>query len=250
MLQDSALPLLFGGIAGSITAYLLEVWFLQEYASNLSLIIFLLVTSLVILIALFVSRVWQDREIEHKVRSVLPNLSRTHSSLFVYMQSLIAAYKASHTELRNYQKIIEQQKNQEQVREGILNAVLGGLDAPLIILDQDAKIVEFNQEAERLFGYERGFVLEKKPDELPLLEVLTTIYAKGWNTEMTANAPDLLKRPIKTLGQNRRGMKISCSTIIQKLENKDSRLFVIRVCSSVLSASSSGFIDPKPSAMN
>ena len=250
MLQGSALPLLFGGIAGSIIAYLLEVWLLQEYASTLSLMVFVLVTSLVVLIALFVSKLWQEREIEHKVRSVLPHLSHSQSSLLVYMQSLVAAYKASRIELRNYQKIIEQQKSQKQIQESILNAVLGGLDVPLIILDQDAKIIEFNTEAERLFGYERSFVLEKNPDELPLLEILTNIYAKGWNTELTAHAPDLLKRPIKTLGQNRRGMKISCNTIIQQLENKETRLFVVRVCSSVLNATSTGFIDPKSSAIN
>lgn len=248
MLQGSAQPLLFGGIAGCIIAYLVEVWLLPEYASNLSFIIFVLVTSLVILLAMFVSRLWQDREIEQKVRSVLPNLSHSNSSLFVYMQSLIAAYKASHTELRKYQKIIEQQKNHEQETEGILNAVLGGLDAPLIILDQDAKIIEFNAEAERLFGYDKSFALDKNPAELPLLDVLSNIYEKGWNTEITANGPDLLKRPIKTLGQNRRGMKISCSATIQQLENKQSRLFVVRVSSSVVNAADFG--DPKSSAMN
>lgn len=248
MLQSSSQPLLFGGIAGCIIAYLVEVWLLPEYASNLSFVIFVLVTSLVILLAMFVSRLWQDREIEQKVRSVLPNLSHSNSSLFVYMQSLIAAYKASHIELRKYQKIIEQQKNHEQETESILNAVLGGLDSPLIILDQDAKIIEFNAEAERLFGYDKSFALDKTPAELPLLDVLGNIYEKGWNTEITANGPYLLKRPIKTLGQNRRGMKISCSTTIQQLENKNSRLFVVRVSSSVVNAADFG--DPQSSAMN
>jgi len=250
MLQGSALPLIFGAVAGVIIAYLLEVWLMQEYASNLSLIIFVLVTSLVILMALLVSRVWLDREIESKVRSVLPNLSQSQSSLLIYMQSLISAYKASHTELRNYQKIIEQQQNNNQMRESLLNAVLGGLDVPLIILDQDAKIIEFNAEAERLFGYDRNYVLSKNPEEVPFLEILTHIYVKGWNTEINAHAPDLLKQPIKTLGHNRRGMKISCKTIIQQLEHKDSRLFVVRVCSPVINASNSGFIDPNVSVLN
>lgn len=248
MLQSSALPLLFGGITGSIIAYLVEVWLLQEYASHLSLIVFILVTSLVIIIALFVSRVWQDKTIEKKIRTVLPNLSNSESSLLTYMQSLVAAYKASHTELRNYQKIIEQQKNATLMKDSLLNAILGGLDSPLIIFDQDANIIEFNAEAERLFGYERSFVLGKNPVEIPFLDILTNIYSKGWNTELTAHAPDLLKQPIKTLGQSRRGVKISCNTIIQQLEHKDSRLFVVQVCSSVVNASNTGFIDPKASA--
>lgn len=250
MLQGSVLPLLASAITGAIAAYWIEAWLLQKDAFSFSFIVFILVISLVILIALFVSRVWQDREIESKVRTVLPNLSRSQSSILIYMQSLIAAYKASHTELRNYQKIIEQQKNQSLMRDDLLNAVLGGLDVPLIILDQDATIIEFNAEAERLFGYERSYALAKNPVELPLLELLTTIYTKGWNTQITAHAPDLLKQPIKTLGQNRRGMKISCKTIIQQLEHKDSRLFVVRVYSTVLNASNTGFIDPKSSAIN
>lgn len=248
--MGSALPLVFGAISGSIIAYFSEVWFLHKYTSSLSFIVFLLVTSLVILIALLVSRIWQDREIESKVRSVLPNLSQSQSSLRVYMQSLISAYKASHTELRNYQKIIEQQQNKIQMREGLLNAVLGGLDVPLIILDQDAKIIEFNAEAERLFGYERSYVLNKSPEEIHFIEVLTNIYAKGWNTEINAHAPDLLNQPIKTVCKNRRGMKISCNTVIQQLEHKDYRLFVVRVCSPVMTASNNGHIDPTISATN
>lgn len=250
MLQGSALTLFIGGVTGAFLAYVAEVVLLQENVSNLSLLVYILTLSLVILMALFVSRVWQEREIELKVRTALPNLSQSRSSLLIYMQSLIAAYKASHIELRNYQKIIERQENQNQKRDDLLNAVLGGLDVPLIILDQDAKVIEFNAESERFFGYEKSFVLSKSPIELPLLDVLTDIYSKGWNTEITANAPNLLKQPIKTLGQNRRGAKMGCKAIIQQLDHRDSRLFVVRVYATVLNASNTGFVDPKASGFN
>ena len=250
MLKGTTLPLLLGGITGSVMIYLVEVWLLQNFASHLSLIIFVLVTLLVILVALVASRLWQDRMIEGKVRSVLPNLSPSRSNLIIYIQSLIAAFKASRLELRNYQKVIEEQNHQNQLREKLLSAILGSLDVPLIILDHDAKIIEFNREAENLFGYERSYVLEKNPQEILLLEILTNIYSKGWNTELTAHAPDLLKQPIKTLGQNRRGMKIPCKAIIQQLEQDNDRLFVVQIYSSSLHASNTGFIDPHATAFN
>jgi PAS domain S-box-containing protein len=102
-------------------------------------------------------------------------------------------------------------------REALNRAVLGAALDPVITMDYQGRILEFNQAAERVFGYTRDAVLGKDMADLVIPPSLRESHRRGLARYLETGQPTFLEKRVELTGMRADGSEFPVELAITKI---------------------------------
>ncbi len=120
---------------------------------------------------------------------------------------------------------LRQIKDELAANEELRTAIINGTPDVIITIDTDSRIVEFNQAAERLFGYPREAILGLNMEEVLIRPTRLGRHREGMQHYLKTGEQAMLDRRVETVIRHANGEDITVDLMITETNTTGRRLF-------------------------
>ncbi len=134
---------------------------------------------------------------------------------------LIESYREMHDSAERYREMAHLLTEQKTMQSAMLS---GSLDA-VVIIDSQGFIREFNEAAERIFGYERDYVLNKRMAELIVPEHFREAHHAGMKRYLAGSPSRILNQRLELEAINSQGEIFPIELTIAEIKLEQQKFF-------------------------